>query len=114
MLKFKKDCSHEQVAEGVVAALVEIAYIILIGVFFLIAEVIFPVQPGLMILGIVAFFILLVVSVAVSAVLVLGKPGYYFLQKQYAEALTVFCSTIVTFFTVFFLIVFVSILLVAI
>jgi hypothetical protein len=104
MLKkiFNRDKLSAPVANGVVAGIMEVAYIVILAIFMVATESLFSApQAWVMIFGIVAFLCLLVLSVAVSGVLIFGWPAYYFLEKQYKEALYAFLATTVSVFVIF-------------
>ena len=106
MLKFKKNQQKELVTQGIVAGLVEAAYIILVALFFLFTEAVFSVNSGgLIIFGMISLLILLVFSVAISGAVVFGYPIYYLWQKKYQEAVSVFFATMLTILVFFFLVV---------
>lgn len=105
IFKKKKIQKEELVKVGVVSALVEILYIVLVGSFMMTTEALFPADSSSLIMGIASVLMLLVLSVTVSAVLMLGMPLYLTLQKQYKEALVVVGSSILTLVTIFVLII---------
>jgi hypothetical protein len=84
---------QELVKDGVVAAFLQVIYIAFIAIFFMIADTAFPDDSWLIVVGVVAFLILLVLSVAISGVLLFGYPLYYALQKKYSEALAILLIT---------------------
>jgi len=111
MIKSKKAAAAEAVTHGFIAGMVEVAYIILVGIFFVIAEAIFPPSSELLIFGSVALIILLVFSVALSAVLLFGHPLNYLLDNKKAEAKECLCAAMLTLFGAFSLILFMGIIL---
>jgi len=92
---------QELVKDGIVAAFLQVVYIAFVALFFMIADTAFPDDSWLVVVGVVAFLILLVLSVAVSALLLFGYPIYYALQKKYSEALAILLVTFGTLLTIF-------------
>ena len=99
---FHRDRLSEPVGQGVVAGITQSAYIALVAIFIAASETAFAAPTSWsVVLGIIAFLSLFCISAAVSAVVVFGRPFYYFSQQKYREALSVFLATIVTIFVVF-------------
>jgi Ni,Fe-hydrogenase I cytochrome b subunit len=92
---------QELVKDGVIAAFLQVVYIAFVAVFFMIADTAFPDDSWLVVVGVVAFLILLVLSVAVSGMLLFGYPMYYALQKKYPEALAILLVTCGTLLAIF-------------
>jgi len=90
---------------GSITGLMEIVYVVLVAGFFIVSESLFPATANSLIMGIVAVLTLMVISAGISAVLVLGLPLYFVMQKKYYEAVTVLLSSIVIMVVVFFLII---------
>jgi len=111
MIKSKKASAVEAVTHGFIAGMVEAAYIILVAIFFLISETIFPPSSELLVFGAVALMILLVFSAALSLVLVFGHPLNYLLTGKKDEAKECLGATMLTLFGVFALVMFMGIIL---
>ncbi len=96
----------EPVRNGFFAGLAQVAFIFLIGIFILGTESLFAGNSSawLMILGIVAFLILIVLSVAITGVLIFGWFIYYFFLKKYESAFLAFMGTTGALFLVFMII----------
>jgi len=111
---FSKDNISTPVGKGVVAGITEIAYITLVAIFMVATETLFATsQPWVMIFGIIAFLSLLILSIAISAVVVFVWPLQYFLEGKYKEARYCFLSvagTIFVIFTIIFLVAIISML----
>ncbi|MFA5048852.1 MAG: hypothetical protein WC516_07555 [Patescibacteria group bacterium] len=111
MLRFKKDQRKELVTQGIVAGLVEVAYIVLVALFFLFTQIILPANSGgLVIFGMIALLILLVFSVALSGAIVFGHSLHYLWQKKYQEAMTVFFATMLTMLASFLVVVAIAVI----
>ena len=82
-----KSNSSEIVKQAVLVGFLEVVYVFLVGLFLFVAGSSFPSVGDRAILGVLAFLTLLVVSVAVSGLLVFGYPVYYVMQKKYDEAM---------------------------
>lgn len=100
-----KMSSGELIKDGIVAGVLEVIYIGIVAIFFMIAESVFPSDTSLVMAGIAAFLILVVLSVTISGMLILGYPLYYALQQRYPEALAILLVTCATLIVVFFLLV---------
>lgn len=111
MLKNKKVAAVEAVTHGFIAGMVEVAYVILVGIFFVIAEAIFPPSSELLVFGSVALIILLVFSAALSLVLLFGQPLSYLMDGKKVEAKECLGAAMLTLFGAFFLILFMGIIL---
>ncbi len=92
------------VRQGIIAGILEVSYILLAAGYVLLSEDLW--QPGSrsLIFGIASVLIMLVTSVAVSGLLVLGYPAYYFLQKQYRAGVVFLSSCLITLLIIFILI----------
>lgn len=110
LFKSKDISAKEVIGKGIIAGIIQTAYIILVAMFVLSAGAIFPANSPFVIMGMVAFVILLVISVAVSAVVVFGVPLYLFFQKKYKESLNFLATTLVTL--LLFFIIFISLSLI--
>lgn len=102
-LKFwRRDKLSTPVAHGVVSGIMQVCYIVLVAFFMGATENLFSAsKPGLMIFGIICVLSLLVLSVAISGVLIFGWSAYYFLEKKYREALNCFVAVSTTIFVIF-------------
>jgi len=100
---FNRDRISGPVGQGVVAGLMELAYIALVAVFMVGTQALVANQTAswMAVFGILVFLSLFVVSAAVSGVLTLGYPLYYFLEHKYKEALYAFLGTVATMFVIF-------------
>jgi magnesium-transporting ATPase (P-type) len=99
---FNRDRLSTPVGQGVVAGIMQVAYIVLVAVFMIATESLFSTPKALiMIFGIVAFLCLLVLSVAVTGVIVFIWPAYYFSERKYKESLYSFMATVGTIFVIF-------------
>ncbi|MEI6288779.1 MAG: hypothetical protein WCP18_04405 [bacterium] len=100
LFKSKKIDEHDVALHGIIAGLLESVYVLLVGVMFLLVQSFSsgPAQPGglVVVLFFASFLTLLVLSVAISGVLVFGLPAYYFLQKKYREGVVAVLATIAT------------------
>lgn len=94
MLKKKKMDKEDLIKFGVLSGLIEVVYVVFVAGFFILSEALFPATAGSLIMGIIAFLLLLVISAGFSAVLIFGLPFYLMLQKKYKEAMIVICSSI--------------------
>ena len=105
MLKFNpfnRDQMSQPVGQGVVAGIMQVAYIALVAIFMAGTQAFLATtKPWSAIFGVIAFLSLLVLSVAVTGVIIFGWPIVYSLDKRYKEALTVFVSTVATMFVIF-------------
>ncbi|MFA6422405.1 MAG: hypothetical protein WCV92_03340 [Candidatus Buchananbacteria bacterium] len=110
LFKSKEIKAKEVISKGIVAGLIQAAFIILVCLFVLSAGAIFPANSPFVILGLVALLILLVISVAVSAVIIFAIPAYLFFQKKYKEALSYIGSALIVLLLIF--VVFVSLALI--
>ncbi len=108
--KSKEVQIREIVNKGIIAGLIEAAYIIIISLFVLSAGAIFPANSPLMALGLVAFVILLVISVSITGIIIFGVPVYFLLNKKYQQALTFLGSSLLTLLVVFLLFAVISII----
>jgi hypothetical protein len=111
MLKSKKTSAAEAVTHGFIAGMVEAAYIILVAIFFIIAEAIFPPSSELLVFGAVALIILLVFSAALSLILIFCHPLNYLLAGKKIEAKECLGATMLTLFGAFSLVMFMGITL---
>jgi len=99
---FKRDRFSTPAGQGLVAGIMEVCYIALVAIFMVGTQTFFATpRPWTAVFGIVAFLALLVLSVAVSGVIVFIWPVRYFLDKRYKESLTAFISTAATMFVIF-------------
>ncbi|MBP6942836.1 MAG: hypothetical protein KBB55_02215 [Candidatus Buchananbacteria bacterium] len=96
---------RELVKDGVISGLLEVVYIGFVSLFFSIAAIAFPDDSNLVAIGAICFLSLVVLSVAVSGILIFGYPLYYALQKKYEEALAILFVTCGTLLVVFALLV---------
>ena len=110
LFKSKDIKAKEVIGKGIIAGIIQTAYIILVCMFVLSAGAIFPANSPFIIMGLVAFLILLVISVAVSGVIIFAIPAYLFFQKKYKEALSFIGSVLVTM--LLFFIIFISLSLI--
>ncbi len=102
---FGRDKLATPVGQGVIAGIMEVAYIVLVAIFMVATESLFATaNPATIIFGIIAFLSLLVLSVAIAGVLVFAWPAYYFIEKKYQEALYAFLATAATIFVIFTLV----------
>lgn len=111
IIKSKKTSVMEAVNYGFIAGMVEAAYIILVAIFFIVAEAIFPPSSELLVFGAVALLILFVFSAALSLILIFCHPLNYLLAGQKAEAKECLCATMLTLFGAFSLVMFMGIIL---
>jgi hypothetical protein len=89
------------VGQGVIAGIMEVCYIALVSIFIVGTQSFFSnSQSWMAVFGIVGFLSLLVLSVAVSGVLVFGYPAQYFMERKYKEALSTLISTAATMFVI--------------
>jgi uncharacterized membrane protein YbhN (UPF0104 family) len=79
---------------GILGAIAEIIYIVLIAAVLFNMGNVLPAPPA--ILGIALFLIIFVFSAAVSGLFVLGYPFYLFAQKKIKEAILTFLITLST------------------
>jgi hypothetical protein len=101
----RDDLLAKPLQEGFVCGLLEVVYIFLVGLFILGTETLFAgPKPWLMILGIVAFLILTVLSVAITVVLIFNKPLYYFFEKKYKDSCLAFSGVVGALFLTFMII----------
>ena len=99
---FKRDHFSTPAGQGALAGLTEICYIALVAIFMVGTESLFAAaNPWLAVFGIIAVLALLVMSVAVSGVLLLGWPLYYFFERKYKEGLYALSGSIAAMFIVF-------------
>lgn len=99
---FNRDRVSVPVSQGVVAGIMEVAYITLVAVFIVATDNLFASpRSGVMIFGIICVLSLLVLSVAVSGTLIFGWPVYYFMEKKYKEAINSFIASAVSIFVIF-------------
>jgi len=102
---FKRD-KVSPIGDGILAGVLEVGFAFILSIFLVGSQTFLQTpHPWLVVFGIVAFLCLIVISAAISAVLVLGWPFYYFLEKKYREALQALAATLITMF-VFFAIMF--------
>jgi hypothetical protein len=102
MKLFNRDKLSTPVGRGVLAGIMEMSYIVLVVVFMMATESLMkPEKPGIMVAGMLVFLGLLVLSVAITGVLVFVWPAYYFIEKKYKESLYAFLGTAVTIFVIF-------------
>lgn len=92
----KKIDQSELFKFGAIAGLLQVVYIVLVAVFMLLAQSLFPTGPNGAIVGIVSFLIVFVFSAMVSGVIMLGLPFYFASQNKYQEALIVLASSAVS------------------
>ena len=101
----KDNLLSKSLFQGFVCGLLEVVYILLIGIFIAGTESLFAgPKAWMIILGIVAFLVLVVLSVAVTAVLVFYWPVYYFFERKFEEARLAFFGVAGALFLVFMLI----------
>ncbi len=99
---FHRDRLSTPVAQGVVAGITEVAYITLVAIFIAGTDSIFSSpSPWGLVFGIISILSLLVMSVAISGVLVFGWPIRYFWENKYQEALFSFLATMAAMFIIF-------------
>jgi len=99
---FKRDHWSAPVGQGVVAGLMEVCYIALVAIFMIGTQTfLVTVDPWAAVFGIIAFLSLLVLSVAVSGVIIFGWPARYFLEKKFSEALASFIGVVGAMFVIF-------------
>lgn len=99
---FRRDHWSTPVGQGVVAGIMEVCYIALVAIFMIGTQTfLVTVDPWAAVFGIIAFLSLLVLSVAVSGVIVFGWPVRYFLEKKYVEALASFVGVAGSMFVIF-------------
>lgn len=102
MKLFNRDKLSMPVGQGVVAGIMEMAYIVLVVAFIMLTNSLMnPDKPGIMILGMVSVLSLLVLSVAVSGVIVFAWPAYYFMERKYKESLHAFLGAAGAIFVIF-------------
>ena len=102
MKLFNRDKFSTPVGRGVVAGIMQMAYISLVVVFMLATQnLMVPEKPGIMIVGMLSFLTLLVLSVAITGVLVFAWPAYYFMERKYKESLYAFLATAAAIFVIF-------------
>ncbi len=89
----KQTATPELFKFGAIAGLFEVVYIILVAVFMLLAQSLFPASPSGVIVGMVSFLIVFVFSALISGVIMLSLPLYYAIQNKYKEALIVLFSS---------------------
>ena len=87
-----KSMNKKLVKYGLVHALGEAAYIVLVALFMRYANRYFGQGPN--ILGIAAFLMIFVLSAAVSGALILGKPILLYLDNKKKEAIELFGITL--------------------
>jgi len=108
---FKKEIrSKDVITKGIMAGIVQAAFIIIVCMFILSAGAIFPANSPFVILGLVGFLILLVIGVAVSGVIIFAIPAFLFFQKKYQEALSYIGATLITLLLIF--VIFISLALI--
>jgi uncharacterized membrane protein YbhN (UPF0104 family) len=83
----------ELIKYGLMAALGEAVYVILIALFMQNANQYFGQKPS--IFGFAAFLLIFVLSAAISGALVLGKPILLYLENKKKEAVELFFITII-------------------
>lgn len=99
---WSRDKFSTPMGQGAAAGLTEICYIMLVAIFMVGTESLFAAaSPWVSIFGIVAVLALFVMSVAVSGVLLLGWPLYYFLERKYKEGLYALSGSIIMMFAIF-------------
>ncbi len=111
---FLKSIGYNQARDvarrAMIAGLLELAYIVVVAFFFAAAGAAFSAGPEAVIIGAVTFLILLVMSVAVSGVLVFGYPVYYLLRRQEEEAILAIKVTLGTMAVAFIFLFFLAVL----
>jgi hypothetical protein len=105
IFKKRKFALEELIKMGVISALMEVIYVVLVAAFFMVTESLFPADAASLIMGIIAMLILLVLSASISGILIFGIPFYFASQKKYHEAGVVFVSSVVTIVAMFILII---------
>ncbi len=105
----KKVNHHEMAKKAALAGFLEAGWILIVSFFFLISPVIFAQAGWGIIIGTMSFLILLVMSVVISALLMLGYPIYFAMQKQYQEAVICIASSAGALLSVFIVLAFISI-----
>ena len=99
---FKHDKFSTPMGQGAAAGLTETCYILLIAIFMAGTESLFATaEPWVAVFGIIAVLLLLVLSVAVSGILLLGWPIYYFLERKYKEGLYALTGSVIAMFVIF-------------
>ncbi len=99
---FHKDAFSTPAGQGAAAGLTEICYIALVAIFIAGTESLFATTSAwVAVFGIIAVLSLLVMSVAISGVLLLGWPAYYFLERKYKEGLYALSGSIAAMFVIF-------------
>lgn len=99
---FHRDRLSAPAGQGVVAGITEVAYIALVAIFIAGTDSIFSSpSPWGMVFGVVSVLSLLVMSAAISGVLIFGWPIRYFWENKYKEALTSFLATMAAMFVIF-------------
>lgn len=111
IIKSKKANAAEAVTHGFIGGMVEVAYIILLAVFFIVAELVLPPSPQLVVFGAVALIIMFVFSAALSLTLVFGHPINYLLAGKKDQAKECLAATMLTLFGGFSLVMFMGIIL---
>ena len=101
----KKIDLTEVAKKGMVAAILEIGFILFVGAYAIVSEGLFHPGSKSMIFGIASVLILLVTGVALSGLLILGYPAYYFLQKEYKAGIVFWGASLSTLITFFILII---------
>lgn len=89
----KQTATAELFKFGAMAGLFEVIYIVLVAVFMLLAQSLFPASPSGAMVGIISFLIVFVFSAMISGVIMLSLPLYYAIQTKYKEALIVLFSS---------------------
>jgi hypothetical protein len=98
--KRKAEQTEEIVKQGVVAGLLQVVFIFMVSIAFLVFNALFAFGPGKVIIALVSFLIVAVGCVVVTGLLVLGHPIRYAIEKKFNEALLVLAITLGTMFTV--------------
>jgi len=78
---------------GAMAGILQVVYIVVVALFILLAESLFPDDSSGVIFGIASFLIVFVFSAMMSGVIMLGLPVYFATQNKYREAIIVLAST---------------------
>ena len=105
ILEKKKIEDQELVKLGVMPAILQVIYIVLVAGLMILSQSLFKVSAGSMIIGMVSFLMLFVFSAGVSGFLIFGTPLYFALQKKYREAGIVLVSTALTMIAIFILLI---------
>jgi len=81
---------------GIGAGIAEIFYVLIIALFLMTLESLFPKGPGFAPLNFLFVMLLFVFSAGFSALIVFAKPVYLALQKKWEEAVMTLVTTLIT------------------